>query len=79
MPLPLKSYISYDLPRPSSPFIFDDVTQRVRQQNLITRFNDMFAQDRLDAIDILRRYSDDYENNQRIVFAVIQVDWNESD
>lgn len=70
-PLPLKS--SIDLPRPSSPFIFDDVTQRVRQQNLITRFNDMFAQDRLDAMDILRRYSDDHENNQRIVFAVMQV------
>ncbi|XP_023931203.1 mitochondria-eating protein isoform X1 [Lingula anatina] len=59
------------LPRVSSPLSPDDVTQRVRQQNLITRFNDMFAQDRLDAMDILRRYSDDHENNQRIVFAAL--------
>ena len=33
----------------------------------------MFAADRLDAMDILRRYSDDHENNQRIVFSVMQV------
>ena len=61
------------LPRPGSPLDIDDVTQRVRQQSLITRFNDMFAADRLDAMDILRRYSDDHENNQRIVFSVLQV------
>jgi hypothetical protein len=57
----------------SSPLDADNVTQRVRQQTLITRFNDLFAVDRLDALDILRRYSDDFENNQRIVFAVVQV------
>uniref|UniRef100_A0A8W8LBZ1 Mitochondria-eating protein n=1 Tax=Magallana gigas TaxID=29159 RepID=A0A8W8LBZ1_MAGGI len=34
--------------------------------------NDMFSQDRLDAMDTLRRYSDDYENNQRIIFLAIQ-------
>ena len=33
----------------------------------------MFAADRLDAMDILRRYSDDHENSQRIVFSVMQV------
>jgi hypothetical protein len=70
--VPTKS-AAIDLPRPTSPFIFDDVTQRVRQQNLITRFNDMFAQDRLDAMDTLRRYSDDHDNNQRIVFTALQV------
>lgn len=67
---PVKDYSS--LPRPTSPLAPEDVTQRVRQQSLITRFNDMFAQDRLDALDTLRRYSDDYENNQRIIFSAIQ-------
>lgn len=62
----------------SSPLDADDVTQRVRQQTLITRFNDLFAVDRLDALDILRRYSDDFENNQRIVFAVVQVSFMDS-
>ena len=61
--------------RPSSPFALDDVTQRVRQQNLITRYNDMFAQDRLDAMDTLRRYSDDHENNQRILHTTVQVEY----
>lgn len=56
----------------TSPLDLDDVTQKVRQQALITRFNDMFALDRLDALDTLRRYSDDHENNQRIVFAALQ-------
>ena len=51
----------------------DDVTQRIRQQNLITRYNDLFATDRLDAMDVLKRYSSDHENNQRIVFHAIQV------
>ncbi|CAH1777574.1 unnamed protein product [Owenia fusiformis] len=60
------------LPRVSSPLHSDDTTQRVRQQSLISRFNDMFSQDRLDAMDILRRYSDDHENNQRIVFVAMQ-------
>ena len=61
------------LPRSLSPLDPDDVSQRVRQQNLITRFNDMFAQDRLDAMDTLRRYSDDHENNQRIIMTTMQV------
>lgn len=61
------------LPRSLSPLATDDLTLRVRSQNLTTRFNDMFAQDRLDAMDILRRYSDDHENNQRIIFVVMQV------
>ncbi len=61
------------LSRPASPLDIDDVTQRVRQQNLISRFNDLFTSDRLDALNVLMRYSDDHENNQRIVFAVMQV------
>ncbi|XP_064609035.1 mitochondria-eating protein-like [Liolophura sinensis] len=57
--------------RSSSVLSLDDPVQRVRQHNLISRFNDMFAQDRLDAMDTLRRYSDDHENNQRILFSAI--------
>ena len=60
-------------PRVGSPLSIDDPVQRVRQQNLISRWNDMFSQDRLDAMDTLRRYSDDYENNQRIIFLALQV------
>nr|KAG5709303.1 hypothetical protein BaRGS_018055 [Batillaria attramentaria] len=55
----------------TSPLSIDDPVQRIRQQNCIARFNDMFAQDRLDAMDTLRRYSDDHENNQRIMFAAM--------
>ena len=33
----------------------------------------MYVRDRLDAMDLLRVYSDDIENNQRIVFAAVQV------
>ncbi|XP_041359836.1 mitochondria-eating protein-like isoform X2 [Gigantopelta aegis] len=58
-------------PRLTSVLSIDDPMQRVRQQNLIARFNDMFAQDRLDALDTLRRYSDDHENNQRIIYTAI--------
>ena len=60
-------------PRVGSPLSIDDPVQRVRQQNLISRWNDMFSQDRLDAMDTLRLYSDDYENNQRIIFLTLQV------
>ncbi|XP_048776362.1 mitochondria-eating protein-like isoform X5 [Ostrea edulis] len=77
-----KSYLDSDVynslstyrytPRVGSPLSVDDPVQRVRQQNYISRWNDMFSQDRLDAMDTLRRYSDDYENNQRIIFLAIQ-------
>ena len=74
---PLRSSLKHrslsPLPRPTSPYLYDDVTQRVRQGALITRFNDMFAQDRLEAMDTLRKFSDDYENNQRILFTAMQV------
>ena len=63
------------LPRVCSPLAPDDVTQRVRQTNLIGRFNDMFGAERLDAMDTLRRFCDDHENNQRIVFITMQVCW----
>ncbi|KAL5012841.1 hypothetical protein ScPMuIL_011392 [Solemya velum] len=63
-------------PRVGSPLSIDDPVQRVRQQNLISRWNDMFSQDRLDAMDTLRRYSDDPENNQRIIFSAMQEAFN---
>ncbi|XP_076468508.1 mitochondria-eating protein-like isoform X3 [Babylonia areolata] len=65
-------FISYRYkPGLTSPLSIDDAVQRIRQQNAVARFNDMFAQDRLDAMDTLRRYSDDHENNQRIIFTAL--------
>ncbi|XP_054754755.2 mitochondria-eating protein-like isoform X1 [Lytechinus pictus] len=49
-----------------------DVVQRVRQANLVTRFNDLFAQSRMDAMDILRNHCDDHELNQKIIFTCVQ-------
>ncbi|XP_005094633.1 mitochondria-eating protein isoform X1 [Aplysia californica] len=71
----LSLYYRY-IPGPTSPLSIDDTLQRIRQQNLIARFNDMFAQDRLSTMDTLRRYSDDHENNQRIIFACMQEAFN---
>ncbi|XP_021352382.1 mitochondria-eating protein-like isoform X8 [Mizuhopecten yessoensis] len=59
-------------PRIGSPCSPDDPVLRVRQQNLVSRWNDMYNQDRLDAMDTLRRFSDDHENNQRIIFLAVQ-------
>jgi len=67
----LKSY-RY-LTRASSPLSTSDVTQRIRQEALINRYNDIFSIDRLSAMDTLGRYQDDYDMNQRICFTVIQV------
>ncbi|KAF6026606.1 SPATA18 [Bugula neritina] len=66
----LKSY-RY-LARASSPLSTNDVTQRVRQESLINRYNDLFSIDRLSAMDTLSRYQSDYEMNQRICNAVVQ-------
>ncbi|KAK3762573.1 hypothetical protein RRG08_020652 [Elysia crispata] len=71
----LSLYYRYT-PGVSSPLATDDPVQRVRQQSLISRFNDLFAQDRLTTMDTLRRYSDDHENNQRICFAIMQEAFN---
>ncbi|THD24104.1 Mitochondria-eating protein [Fasciola hepatica] len=48
-----------------------DPVQRNRQQNLIARFNDLFSSSRVEAMAILRRYLDDYDMNQMIVFQVV--------
>ncbi|KAK3099406.1 hypothetical protein FSP39_003898 [Pinctada imbricata] len=81
-----KSYLDSDIRRSldtysyssryGSPLSSDDPVQRVRQQNYIARWNDMFSIDRVDAMDTLRRYSDDYENNQRIIFLAMQEAFN---
>jgi hypothetical protein len=62
---------SLSLARASSPLLIDDPTQRVRQQSLITRFMDLYAVNRLDAQDILRKFTGDYENIQRILYATL--------
>ena len=62
----------------------DESLQKLRENTLIQRFNDLYARERLDAMDILRSVSDDYEmnrnnlifdwqKNQRICFTIIQV------
>jgi hypothetical protein len=61
------------LHRSNTPLASDDITQRVRQQSQIARFNDMYTIDRIEAMATLAGYSDDHENNQRIVFAAMQV------
>ena len=48
-------------------------TQLIRQDLLVKRFDDLFSRDRLAAMDCLRAFSDNYENNQRIIFATVQV------
>nr|XP_006823080.1 PREDICTED: mitochondria-eating protein-like isoform X2 [Saccoglossus kowalevskii] len=52
--------------------VSNDVVQRIRQANLLSRFSDMFAHDRMDAMDILRNHSDDHKLNQEIIFACVQ-------
>lgn len=51
----------------------DESLQKIRENTLIQRFNDLYARERLDAMDLLRSVSDDYEMNQRICFNIIQV------
>ena len=70
-------YLNASLPVSTSPrpltSASNDVVQRVRQAHLVTRFSDMFARDRMDAMDILRNHCDDHELNQKIVFTCVQV------
>ncbi|VDP87918.1 unnamed protein product [Echinostoma caproni] len=56
-----------------SPLSPHDPIQRSRQQNLIARFNDLFSSSRVEAMAILRRYLDDQDMNQTIVFQVVLV------
>jgi hypothetical protein len=49
-----------------------DSLQKIRENTLIQRFNDLYARERLDAMDTLRAVSDDYAMNQRICFNIVQ-------
>lgn len=55
-----------------SPLSPNHSTQVIRQESLISRFNDLYTRDRMNAMDLLRHYSN-FENNQRIIFAAVQV------
>lgn len=55
-----------------SPLSPNHCTQVIRQDSLTSRFSDLYTCERLNAMDILRNFSDDYENNQRIIFNAVQ-------
>jgi len=59
--------------RATSPMSPNHCTQLIRQDLLIKRFDDLYSRDRLCAMDSLRAFSDNYENNQRIIFAAVQA------
>ncbi|KAM8939506.1 mitochondria-eating protein [Pelodytes ibericus] len=60
--------------RSSSPFLRSEsptsarLTNSSRHARVVSRFSDIFANDRLDAQNLLRRYIDDLEMVQRIIF-----------
>lgn len=51
----------------------DESLQKIRENTLIDRFNELYSHERLNAMDTLRTVSDDYEMNQRICFNIMQV------
>lgn len=57
---------------PSSDDSPHGIVQKYRQQRLVARFDDMFIRDRLNALDVLRQYSDDQETNKKILFRAMQ-------
>ena len=77
---PISPCRSRPLSRSSSPFRLpsdsplspNHCTQIVREEMLISRFNDLFTCERLNAMDTLRNFCDNYENNQRIIFSAVQ-------
>lgn len=50
----------------------DDSLQKIRENTLIDRFNELCTRERLHAMDTLRTVSDDYDMNQRVCFNIIQ-------
>ena len=46
--------------------------QAVREQSLLTRYQNLYSIDRQEAMDILKRYSDDREMNEKICFAIVR-------
>jgi hypothetical protein len=59
--------------RPLISSVSDDSLEKIRENTLIQRFNELYSRERLDALDTLRTVSDDYDMNQRICFNIIQV------
>lgn len=56
-----------------SPLSPNDPIQRYRQHILVMRFNELFSLHRVEAMGILRRYIDDYEASQKIIFYTVLV------
>merc|ERR1712002_1223400 len=48
-----------------------ELTNSIRHSRLVARFNDLYAVDRLDMQDRLRRYVDDDETIKRIIFIAV--------
>ena len=70
-PLPRRS-------RPSSPLLSESptraqLTNSSRHARLVSRFSDLYAVERLEAQSTLRRYIDDLEMVQRILFIATMV------
>lgn len=59
--------------RAVSPMSPNHCTQLIRQDLLVKRFDDLYTRDRLCAMDSLRVFSDNYENNQRVIFSAVQA------
>ncbi|XP_063777011.1 mitochondria-eating protein isoform X2 [Pseudophryne corroboree] len=72
-PSPIR-HSSRSASRSASPFTRSEsptgaqLTNASRHSRLISRFNDIYANDRLDAQNLLRRYIEDLEMVQRIIF-----------
>ncbi|KER21020.1 hypothetical protein T265_15188, partial [Opisthorchis viverrini] len=59
-----------------SPLSTHDPIQRSRQQLVVMRFNELFSGGRIEAMNLLRRYSNDHDMNQSIVFNAIMESFN---
>ena len=59
--------------RPLISSVSIDSLEKIRENTLIQRFNELYSRERLDAMDTLRTVSDDHDMNQRICFNIIQV------
>ncbi|CAF3778163.1 unnamed protein product [Adineta steineri] len=73
---PVASYVRRRSLSPTRPLVLSTSAsgsvQVIREESLIQCYNDLNARERLNAMDILRTVSDDYDMNQRICFAVVQ-------
>ncbi|XP_067843728.1 mitochondria-eating protein isoform X2 [Heptranchias perlo] len=63
-----RSPISFPSMTSHSPPTYGKLTSASRHARLVSRFNDLYANERLNAQNLLRRYVDDLEMVQRIIF-----------